>query len=104
MAKEKVALCIYTCPIVTKNRKHIKWMEARMGESLAEDLLKDNPTAVYKEDKLFRVASQSTKWLARKLGADYSSRWHPQMSEQEIAEWMHVLRLKKMKLKENPIT
>lgn len=82
-------------PVLEEHREDIEWMEERLGTSLAEDLsAHDDEGAVRSEEDLLRFSPESLRWLAEQLGGDYVERWHPEMSPQEVADWMHQLRLK----------
>ncbi|MDO9106916.1 MAG: hypothetical protein Q7U57_18390 [Methylovulum sp.] len=81
-------------PILEKNRHHIEWMENRMSVSLAEDIYKNDQHSIHTETELLTFTPEATQWLAKKLGVSYVNRWHPKISAQEIAEWMHILRLR----------
>jgi len=69
-------------------------MEDRLGASLHEDASKHDDIAIRTESDLLTIDESSTHWLAMQLGPDYVSRWHDKLTPQDVADWMHVLRLK----------
>lgn len=81
-------------PVIKARRKGIEWMEERLGASLAEDLTLHDRDAIRSEDELLRFTPEALRWLAEELGDGYVRRWHPEMDPREVAEWMHLLRLK----------
>ena len=81
-------------PVIRARRKGIEWMEERLGASLAEDLSAHDEGAIRSEEDLLRFSPEASRWLAGELGEDYVRRWHPGLSPQEVADWMHLLRIK----------
>jgi len=81
-------------PVLRKRRASIAWIEERLDASLAEDLAAHDETAIRSEADLLKFTPDSLKWLATELGPDYERRWRPRMTPQEVAEWMHLLRMK----------
>jgi hypothetical protein len=79
--------------ILDSKREDIAWMEQRMGASLDEDLTKDDDIGISCEEDLLRLEPETTLWLANRLGPEYENRWHAKMTAQEVAVWMHQLRL-----------
>jgi len=71
----------------------IDWVERRMGASFNEPHIDEGPV-IHSENDLFQYRPQDLQWLAEQLGLDYVARWNPQMPPQEVADWMHALRLK----------
>lgn len=81
-------------PILEENRTHIEWMENRAGISLAEDIFKDDQDAIHSKDELLTFTTETLQWLAKQLGGDYLERWHPQMTSEEVGQWIDNLNLK----------
>lgn len=81
-------------PVIEAEREDIAWMEQRLGTSLAEDLARDDGRAIRSEEELLTFAPESLQWLAEQLGPDYTARWRPDMSAQQVADWMHAMRVK----------
>jgi hypothetical protein len=81
-------------PVIKKYRSDIAWMQDRLGGSLDEDLYKDDNSAVRSEEDVLQFTPESLCWLEEQLG------WRPAglrrrgASPQEIAGWVHELRLK----------
>ena len=72
----------------------IEWMQEKLGRPLAEDLEKDDTTAINREEDLLEFAPEATYWLAEQLGDDYVNSWNNRMTPEQVAEWMHLLRHK----------
>ena len=81
-------------PILEQHKLDLEWMEARLGESLAENIYLHDDQAIASESDLLKFDPACTQWLASQLGDDYAKNWHPDMSGLQIAEWMHLLRIK----------
>ena len=81
-------------PILSRHHEDIAWIEEKLGLPLEEDLEKDNTTAIKTEKDLLKFAPEATYWLAEQLGAKYVKSWHDNITPQQVAEWMHLLRLK----------
>lgn len=81
-------------PVIEAQRRNIAWMEERLGASLTEDLTADDEHAIRSEEDLLRFSPDALRWLAEELGEAYARRWHPRMNPQEVADWMHLLRIK----------
>jgi hypothetical protein len=83
-------------PILKENRDDIGWTERRMGESLkiAQEKEAREDNAIRSEEDFLVYKPDDLRWLAEQLGADYEKRWHPGMTPQEVADWMHILRTK----------
>ena len=83
-------------PILKENRDDIGWTERRMGESLkiAQEKEAREDNAIRSEEDFLVYKPDDLRWLAEQLGADYEKRWHPEMTPQEVADWMHILRTK----------
>jgi hypothetical protein len=81
-------------PVIDKNRSDIEWMEERLGVSLDEDVTKDDDSAICTEEEVLNFSPESLCWLQEQL------RWRPkwlrrrEASPQEVATWVHELRLK----------
>ena len=69
-------------------------MQEKLGRPLAEDLEKDDTTAINREEDLLEFAPEATYWLAEQLGDDYVKSWNNRMTPEQVAEWMHLLRHK----------
>jgi hypothetical protein len=79
-------------PVIAGQREDIEWMEARLGGvSLAEDLAAHDEGAIRSEEDLLRFSPEALRWLAEELGGE---RWRPDMRAQEVADWMHRLRVR----------
>jgi hypothetical protein len=81
-------------PILEEQRDDLAWMEERLGTSLSEDMTRDDGSAICSEGDLLVFVPEALQWLAEQLGPDYADKWRPDMSPQEVAEWVHLLRLK----------
>jgi hypothetical protein len=80
-------------PLLEKHRSEIEWIEQRLGTSLHEDLV-DTPDAVRSKNDLLKFDEESLRWLAEQLGPGHVQRMHSSMSPEEVAHWVHELRLK----------
>lgn len=83
-------------PVLKDNRTDIGWTEKRMGESLklAHEKEAKGVNTIRSEADLLIYRPDDLRWLAEQLGADYEKRWHPKMTPQEVADWIHALRTK----------
>lgn len=80
-------------PILKMYRSDIEWIEKRLGSSLHEDI-PDTPDAVRSEEDLLRFDEEALRWLAEQLGPGHVRRLHSNMTPQEVAAWVHELRIK----------
>lgn len=80
-------------PVIDDNLEDVAWMEERLGDMLTGDLYADDDNAIRSEEELLVFARETTQWLATQLGKEYESRWHEEMTPQEVANWVHTLRL-----------
>ena len=81
-------------PVLEEQRDDVAWMEERLGTSISEDLTRDDDGAIRSEQELLVFVPEALQWLAQQLGPDYIEKCHPQMAPDEVADWMHLLRLK----------
>jgi hypothetical protein len=81
-------------PVIDSRREDIAWTEERIGVSLAEDLGAHDQHAVRSEDDLLAFTPESLSWLAKELGPEFAPKWRPDMSPGQVAEWMHLLRIR----------
>ncbi|MGZ8151558.1 MAG: hypothetical protein ACXW0Q_01220 [Methylovulum sp.] len=80
-------------PVLTAHRSDIQWIESRMDEPLVEKT-KRGANNIQSEHDLLKYRPEDLQWLAEQLGGDYLTRWHPRMSQQKVADWLHRLRIK----------
>jgi len=80
-------------PVLDANRADIEWMEKRIGTSLEEPDA-DSEDVVRSEADLLRYKPEDLMWLAKQLGSGYVDNCHPQMSPEEVADWMQALHVK----------
>lgn len=80
-------------PGLDARRRDIQWIEKRLGESFDEPH-HDQGAVIASESDLLRYQPQDLHWLAEQLGPKYLDQCRPQMTPQEVADWMHALRLK----------
>jgi hypothetical protein len=80
-------------PILDANRADIEWIEKRLGASLTEPY-ENSEDAIYSEDDLLRYKPETLLWLAQQLGDDYVEACNPQMTPQQVAQWMALLHKK----------
>jgi len=81
-------------PILSHHQKDIIWMEEKLGFSLKEDLVIHDNTAIKGEKELLKFSPKATYWLAEQLGIKYVKSWHDSMDIEQVANWMHLLRVK----------
>jgi hypothetical protein len=81
-------------PVIERRRDEIEWMEARLEASLGEELAAHDEGAVRSEADLLKFSAESLHWLAQQLGPEHVRRCHPAMSPEEVAAWVHLLRLR----------
>jgi hypothetical protein len=80
-------------PVLASNSSDLRWMEERLGERFREDLA-DSPDVIRTEEDLLKFDEESLRWLAEQLGPDHIRRLRSSMPPEEIAQWVHELRLK----------
>ncbi len=80
-------------PGLDARQEDINWIEQRLGESLDEPRHDQGP-AIASENDLLNYQPHDLQWLAEQLGSEYIKSCKPQMTPQEVADWMHALRLK----------
>lgn len=81
-------------PVIEARREEIEWMEARLGASLAEDISANDAEAIRSEEDLLKFTPDTLRWLAGELGEEHAGQWRPDMSPLEVAQWMHLLRIR----------
>jgi hypothetical protein len=74
-------------------REDIEWIEQRLGETLDEGY-EDHGPVINSEKDLLCYSDSDLRWLAGQLGSDYLARVRPNISPEEVAEWMYALNLK----------
>jgi hypothetical protein len=94
-------------------RSDAVWMEERLGVSFQENLTDGDADAIRSEEELLSFRPQALQWLAAQLGPEYANRWSPDMSAQDVADWVHALQVKVVaerrprgvpKARRNPLT
>ena len=90
-------------PVIEQNRDAIAWMEDRLGSSLAENLSANDPHGIRSESDLQNFSAESLQWLAKQLGPKFARRRNPEMDQQQVAEYMHLLRKKLAGRHEEPV-
>lgn len=83
-----------TAPLFAKRRQAVAWAEQRIEASLTSDLVRNDAKAVRSEDDLLRPSPDALAWLSRTLDTDEPTRRGADSSPEELAGWMHRLRLK----------
>ena len=81
-------------PVLEKNRADIEWMEARLGQSLHEDLGEHQPGDVRGETDLLEPDAAAVKGLLALLGADAPG-GNRGNTARDVAALMHALRNKR---------
>jgi hypothetical protein len=79
-------------PVLEKNRADTEWMEARLGESLGEDLGENRPGDVHDETDLLRPDPATAAALLSLLGGAEPEGIKGETSE-EVALLVHALRM-----------
>lgn len=81
-------------PAIEAIRRDVDWMEDRLGSPLMEDIYRHDDVAIRSEQDLLTFCPEDLQWLAQQLGGKYERRWREGMAAEEVAKWMHQLRLK----------
>ena len=80
-------------PILQKNLKDIRWMEARLGQSLAEPLGAHRPGDIRSESDLLQPDPEAVAKLLALLGKDAPKGIRGQNPD-EVAQLVHAFRTK----------
>lgn len=82
-----------TAPLFVRRRQAVAWAEQRIGASLTSDLKRHDAKAVRSEADLLKASPDALDWLSRALDSDEPTRRGADSSPEEVAAWMHRLRL-----------
>ena len=85
---------VFMDALLIRQEKDIAWMENRLGTSLRETRASADASAINCVDDLFAHDATALEWLATQLGADQTAHETARPTPQQVAQWMHELRLK----------